>query len=435
MLLREKDMRLIGIDIGTSSVCAVAIEKETGDCLARETVTSDAFCDSEFPFEKIQDTEKIIAIAKGLLDKFFTPDTVSIGVTGQMHGIVYLDRDGRHIGPLYTWQDGRGDEPYRDTTYAEHLGIFAGYGCATDFYNRENGIRPCEAVSFCTIHDYFVMRLVGRKTPLIHTTNAQSFGCFDEKTLSFSYDFHPEVTGEFAIAGFYNNIPVGVAIGDNQASVLSTLTNEDALLLNFGTGSQISIISDEKISGVGIESRPYFEGKYLIVGSALCGGRAYSLLCDFYRSILGEVVDITREEVYNIMQRQLEEEEDIAPLSVDTRFAGTRADSKRRGKIEGISIDNFTPASLTRGVLVGMAEELLDMYYQMGKTRFFAIASGNAIRKNPHLLKIAGERFWMPISVPQHIEEGAYGAALFGAICGGQFKSVAEAQSLIRFQR
>ena len=40
----------------------------------------------------------------------------------------------------------------------------------------------------------------------------------------------------------------------------------------------------------------------ITAGFAFCGGRAYSLLCDFYQMVLREVVDITKEEVYNVME-------------------------------------------------------------------------------------------------------------------------------------
>ena len=54
-----------------------------------------------------------------LLERY--PQTASIGLTGQMHGIVYLDREGRCISPLYTWQDGRGNLP--DYEEAHSIGI------------------------------------------------------------------------------------------------------------------------------------------------------------------------------------------------------------------------------------------------------------------------------------------------------------------------
>ena len=42
----------------------------------------------------------------------------------------------------------------------------------------------------------------------------------------------------------YKGIPVSVAIGDNQASVFSCLSGEEELLINVGTGSQVSVISE-----------------------------------------------------------------------------------------------------------------------------------------------------------------------------------------------
>ena len=58
-------------------------------------------------------------------------------------------------------------------------------------------------------------------------------------------------------------------------------------------------------------------------------------------------VDISRDEVYNIMDKQLRENPETR-LALDTRFAVTRADSKRRGKIEGITNENFTPENRAR---------------------------------------------------------------------------------------
>ena len=54
-----------------------------------------------------------------------------------------------------------------------------------------------------------------------------------------------DITADYCIAGEYKGIPVSVAIGDNQASVFSTLADEGNILLNIGTGSQVSVISDK----------------------------------------------------------------------------------------------------------------------------------------------------------------------------------------------
>ena len=47
------------------------------------------------------------------------------------------------------------------------------------------------------------------------------------------------------------------------------------------------------------------------------------------------------------------------------------------------------------------------------------VASGNAVRKNPALRLALEEVFEMPVSIPKHREEAAFGAALFAAAAAG----------------
>lgn len=426
-------MKAIGIDIGTTSVCGVVIDSESGAVVKSRTENSNAFITGCADREKIQDVDRIMTVAMGILNKLISEDVCVIGVTGQMHGIVYTDKDGNVVSPLYTWQDGRGNLAFRDTTYAKYLGSFSGYGNVTDFYNRTNGIRPDNAVSYCTIHDYFVMKLCGLKTPVIHTSDAASFGCFDLHTRTFDYDFSPEITGEYLIAGRYKGIPVGVAIGDNQASVFSSAMADD-ILINVGTGSQVSVISEEIVIGENIETRPYFENKYLVVGSALCGGRAYSLLKDFFAGAISAFAEVEDDAIYGMMADMLNNEKNRT-LKADTRFDGTRADSSIRGSLTGISCDNFTPGNMVYAFLNGMVDELSGMYEKMGMKRYSVAASGNGIRKNPALVKIVENKFSSSVKIPAHMEEAAVGAAMFGLVCAGVYKNAAEAQRLIKYIR
>lgn len=356
-------MKAIGIDIGTTSVCGVLLDASNGNVLKSLTRNSNAFIESDNEWEKIQSVEKIMSTAMCILDELIEDEVAVIGVTGQMHGIVYTDASGNAVSPLYTWQDERGNLPYKDTTYAKYLNSFAGYGNVTDFYNVQNGIRPPEVVSYCTIHDYFVMKLCSLKKPLMHSSDAASFGLYDLKENKFNYECNVDITADYHIAGSFKGIPVSVAIGDNQASVFSSIS-EDEILLNVGTGSQVSVISENIVESDDVEVRPYFENKYLIVGAALCGGRAYSMLKNFYSEVLGYIEDVDDTKVYDIMNKMLQKAEG-EPLKVDTRFAGTRKNPELSGKIEGITTENFTPAHLTHGVLCGMADELYGMYKLM----------------------------------------------------------------------
>lgn len=424
-------MEIIGIDIGTTSICGISVDAESGKVIASKTVDSNAFLEGK-PFEKIQSPKKILDTAVAILDELINDDTVSIGVTGQMHGIVYTDKDGNAVSPLYTWQDERGNEPYKNTTYAKYLNSFSGYGNITDFYNRRNGVRPKEAENYCTIHDYFVMKLCSLKNPIIHITDAVSFGLYDLEKSKFNYDTNFELVSDYRIAGSYKNIPVSVAIGDNQASVFSALKEEDELLINVGTGSQVSVVSDKIINLQNIETRPYFDNKYLIVGSALCGGRAFSLLKDFYKQIYSYIGNVTDSQVYSIMGEMLKALKEPT-LKADTRFAGTRNKPHITGSISGITTDNFNPCQLTYAFLDGMAEELYSMYDIMNVKGSGMVGAGNGIRKNPHLIQIAQSKFNLKLKIPEHLEEAAFGAALFGGIAARVYKDSAEAQKLIKY--
>ncbi len=425
-------MQIVGIDIGTTSVCGVAVDVHTGQILRSKTVDSNAFLTAAHPWEKIQSPKKLVAVARQILDELLCAPTAAIGVTGQMHGIVYTDADGQAVSPLYTWQDERGNQPYKGTTYAGYLNSFAGYGNVTDFYNRQNGLRPTEAVNYCTVHDYFVMQICGLKQPVMHASDAASLGLYDLKSQKFSYDVALNVTSDYCVAGNYNGIPVGVAIGDNQASVFSTLADPRDVLLNVGTGSQISAVTDTPTAGADYECRPYFEGKYLAVGAALCGGRAYAMLKNFYKELLGCVVDATDAEVYGIMDRLLQNTA-TTTLRADTRFAGTRKDASITGSFTGITQQNFTPGHLALAVVEGMVEELYGMYRQMQIATTGLVGSGNGVRKNPHLIKAAEQKFGAKMKIPRHTEEAAFGAALFAAISAGIFKDARSAQQLIAY--
>ena len=126
-------------------------------------------------------------------------------------------------------------------------------------------------------------------------------------------------------------------------------------------------------------------------------------------------------------------EEKGEALAVDTRFAGTRSDRTVRGSIHNISVGNFTPAALTKGVLEGIINELYDMYKSMGVNIKGVVGSGNGIKKNTHLVKCAENKFGALMKIPKHTEEAAFGAAMFGAICVGVYENSDDAKKIIKY--
>ena len=426
-------MKVLGIDIGTTTISAVVMDMDTQKVEKAYTISNNSFLAAGHAWEKIQDSAVIITKAKNLVDSILEeyPEIERIGMTGQMHGIVYLDKEGNAISPLYTWQDRRCDEKCFDgkcisQIIEEKTGktVPTGYGLATHIYNLKVGSVPQNAVQICTIMDYLGMVLTGEKRPLVHSSNAASLGFYDAEAggfvkedlerLGVDIGILPTVTEYFTFLGEYRGRLVSVAIGDNQASFLGAVHDmENTVLVNIGTGGQISVLSDHCFMAENIEARPFVKGRYLLAGSSLCGGRAYATLEKFFKTY-AQAMGVTETNHYAVMEKLLETREETERLIVDTRFSGTRSESERRGKIEGISTENFTPAALIYGVLEGMAQELYDMYQvivaETDRRKVIMIASGNGIRKNVWLQRILSQKFHMSVQLAEYEEEAAVGA-------------------------
>lgn len=434
----HSDALALGIDIGTTNISATVIDLKKKRQIDVYSVAN-AFRIEGTPHGfAMQDAERIVKRAEELV-LYLTglyPNIVCIGITGQMHGIVLTDASGAILSPLYTWQDKRGDALCENgETYCEAIGritgetVSTGYGFATLFYNLKNGLIPEKTASFCSIMDCIAMRLTGKTVPLVHASIAASFGLFDlqanrfleEKLrlLGISPALLPPVTDRTCVYGMWRGIPVAVAIGDNQASFLGSVKYPtESLLINIGTGSQISLTGDARATGADVEIRPLIDGHRLVCGSALCGGSAYAILERFFEEY-AKLVDPQSGAQYETMNALAEHayEQKLAPLNVDTAFYGTRGDPSRRGSVSRIDASNFSPAALTLGVIHGICRELYALYRATGiegKTRI--VASGGAIRKNAVLRKVLADTFGMPLCIGTGKEEASIGAALFAAL-------------------
>ncbi len=427
----------LGIDIGTTSICAVAADAESGKMIACESCPNSSVLPSEHGFERMQSVDIITKSVYGLIDRAEKSlgMPAAIGVTGQMHGILYTDKNGNAVSPLYTWQDARGTLLYKDgKTYSEYVSEVTGYptapgyGAVTHFYNVQNGEFPDNAVCLCTIHSFIAMKLTDGHTPILHASDAASLGVYDLKKADFDRekikelfgegDIFPQVTDKNECVGYCKGrIPVAVAIGDNQASFFGSVGDDgEKLLVNVGTGSQVSVIGELGETETGIECRPYVNGKYLLVGSSLCGGRAYAVLEKFFRDV-ANMCGANIKSAYPFMDKTVNERKNADALCVSTLFDGTRYDPDIRGSITGISVDNFEPAAMMYGFMQGIADELYGLFRKTdGLIRRDSVkaivGSGNGLRANPALCKIIGDTFGMPVSLSDVKEEAAVGAAL-----------------------
>lgn len=421
-----------GIDIGTTTLSAVVLDITQGKQIEAFTRVHGADIVTDKGHERMQDAERIISLSTELLDDLLGkyPDITAIGVTGQMHGIVYTDKEGRACSYLYTWQDSRGRYVLDEIREVTNLTCAAGYGISTHLYNLKNAQVPEEAVHFCSIMDYLVMKLTSNVRPVCHPSVAASFGIYDiEKNdfdrdalmkLGISPDILPCIAADEKKIGEYKGVTVTAALGDNQASVFGSVADEaGSVLVNYGTGSQVSVITDRMSADKPLEVRPYIGGKNIICGCALCGGYAYEVLEGFFRSYTRElgidesqyaVMDALAEKAYNNKNRNR--------ITVSPLFKGTRQDPSVRGSAIGLSANNFEAGSFILATVEGMADELYIMYRGARIIdKSVLVASGNGVRKNKVLQSVLRDKFDMELLLLESKEEAAMGAAMYSALC------------------
>lgn len=453
-------MKFVGLDIGTTTICGVVLDPDEQSIVCSIVKKNSAAIHTENSWEQLQDPRIILEIAGEILNRLCAkyPDIQGIGVTGQMHGIVYVDKSGTAVSPLYTWQDGRGNMPYKDgKTYAEYLiaqtgyPLATGFGLVTHFYQSVHRLVPKGACALCTIQDYLVMRLINLDRPCCDPSNAASLGFFNLRNLEFDKEalaavgidatiLPTVITSLKALGKTKDNIPVFPALGDNQASFIGAVRDLDiSFLVNVGTSSQISVYTHQFAMIPGIELRPFPGGGYLLVGAPLCGGKSYAMLEAFFRGILKFFTKIDYESLYETMNKiDLDSLVSNDLLKISTKFSGTRSDATVRGSISNISLTNFSPEYLVAGFLEGVAAELHEFYGSLPVTvrnKFQLMAgSGNGIRKNKLLRAMFTKVFQMRMEVPLYDEEASLGAALLASTGYGRFQTIQAAMKIIHYQ-
>ncbi len=452
-------MYSIGLDIGTTSVCGIIHNAKTGDIIRSFTLENDSFIQTENKWEKIQDADRLLSLVDKVLNQLLSEKlpVVSIGITGQMHGIVYINENGKAVSPLKIWQDGRGDLPYKDgKTYAEYMSkitgykLATGYGAVTYFYDSVNCNVPENAVGFCTIHDLAAMHFTGSTKPLLHSSDAASLGLFDiekneyNKTavekLGLDYSFFPKSSADFKVMGNFKGIPVSIAIGDNQASFIGSVSDmEKSILVNVGTGSQISCLTESIPDNKALDCRPLMKNSYILAGSSLCGGRAYAMLERLFREIASVVSGEEIKSAYPAMDKIMEKYDNLANgLEVSTLFSGTRSNPRERGYIRNIGTDNFSMAFICDGFMQGIVNEMYDMYsdlkLELSSEKNVMVGSGNGIRNNMALRHRFEQTFGMKMIIPSHKEEAAFGASLFALVASEIYDSINTASRLIKYE-
>jgi sedoheptulokinase len=434
----------LGIDVGTSKVAAVIID---GGRRVIASASREHGADIRgSPGRSEQDVQAIFAAA--LLTVQELPPNLrrqvqAVGVTGQMHGVVVLDEHRAPLTPLITWQDGRcleGDFLARLSARCGHR-LGTGFGCATLAWLVEHQALPAGAAASATVQDVLVAALCGESRPVTDPTDAASWGLLDLRWLDWDCQAvqkallppwvlprvvpcgtlagkaHPQAAGDLGVPA---GVPVAVAIGDNQASLLATLEDPRTdLALTLGTGGQVSAVLPADVEAGPLppnctyEYRPFPGGRMLVVAASLCGGAAWAWLAD---AVIRWFEDFAapappRDQVFQRLNQLGAQAKGTLELS--PHFLGERYDESLRGGIRGIGLGNFDLGNLARATargIVGNLKAMLPAHALTGRRR--VVGSGNALRRNPLLRAMAEEVFGLPLKLSDSQEEAATGAAI-----------------------
>jgi sugar (pentulose or hexulose) kinase len=474
---------VIGIDLGTTTITALALDAQTREIVATATAPNaaettsapdrargysewDARAICETGCACLRDVSRRLGAGRARL--------AGLGITGQQHGAVVVD-DLRPLTPLVNWQDRRGEETYPGgpLTYVQEAArragagaprrtgcrLAAGYMGVTLFWLRAKDALP-PAGTACFLMDYFGALLTGT-APVTDPTCAASSGVFDVQAGAWDAELiaaldlpamlFPEVrpsgaplgalTAAMADAtGLPQGLPVFVGIGDNQASFLGSVADRgDSVLVNVGTGGQVSVYVDGFGFDPLLETRPFPGGGYLLACAGLCGGRSYALLERFYRQVGEEVCGAAASgPLYAAMNRLAESApRGAGGLVCEPFFTGTRHRPELRASWTGVSAENFTPANVTRALLEGMARAFRTGYDAIGRLggggKSQLVGAGNGLRENGVLARCVADEFGLPLRLPLHREEAAFGAARLAAASAGLFPDLGAAGRLIRY--
>jgi sedoheptulokinase len=447
-------MYTLGIDIGTTNLNVSLLDLDERRIVQRRSAPNPRF-PSPDEYAYLQDPGLIIASVRDMIASIQEPIS-AMCVTGQVHGILYVDSQGRPLSSLSTWLDRRGTVSLpsqggktAQTLLFEKTGIHLpnGYGLLSHYANRWLGLVPPGAHRILGILEYVTGELVGEVLTRSDGSTLGPFGGFDPVTERQNPVLLNEVLDSptpgflsparpFEIAGTTaRGIPVTYPVGDNQAGFFGLIARPaSTCLVSIGTSGQISVFSPSSVCAPTMELRPYLGLGFLHVGATLCAGKAYEVLQKFLQEVLkAGGISVEDEAVFRMMARSAQAVGAPSPLEVDTAFNGSRSDAHRRGSIRGITLDNLTLGNMVRGTVEGIIRELEE--FRQGAEGIFRdlrtlVATGSAVRKNPLFSQELERQFNLELRIPQIDGGAALGAALIAAV-GAHLVSLPDLEGLI----
>ena len=443
----------IGADLGTSSLKLLLLDRD-GNILNKATKNySVSYPAPGWSEQDPEDWWRAFIDGVGELLCGFDKSAVSgIGIGGQMHGLVSLDKNGDVIRPCILWNDGR---TAKETAYLnEVIGeqilaestaniAFAGFTAPKLLWMKENEpenfariakiMLPKDYINFlltgkhcCDYSDASGMLLLDVENKKWSEKMLQLCGLTEQQMpeLFESYEVVGNILPEIADKLGIPSVPVVAGAGDNAAAAVGTGTLFSGKCnISLGTSGTVFIPYDsfKPSENNSIHNFCHANGKYHLMGCILSAASCNKW---FYEDILGTAdyegeqsaisdESLGKNHVY-FLPYLMGERSPINDTAARGSFIGMRADTKRQ--------------NMTQAVLEGVAfaiKENLEIAKSMGvKIQRSTVCGGGA--RSKIWMKILANVLNMPLDIPKTEEGPAFGGAMLAMVAVGEYKSVEE---------
>ncbi|MDP9345091.1 MAG: xylulokinase [Actinomycetota bacterium] len=432
--------RIVGLDIGTSSVKGLAVD---GSGTVLGVAERGYPLSTPRPGWSEQDPEDWWRASVEVLEELEADRCLGIGLSGQMHGLVALGADERPLRPAILWNDGRTQEEceqIEERVGRERLLELTGNRALAGFTAPKLlWLRAHEPGLYARIEhvllpkDYVRMRLCGEHA--IDVADASGTLLFDVAARAWSDElldaleipraWLPRVLESPELSGMTpGGVPVAAGAGDQAAGALGVgVDRPGPLSVVLGT------------SGVVFAALPAYAADREARVHAFCHavpGTWHAM--GVMLSAAGSLAWLRRAVGANY--RVLDDEAARWPPGAEgllfaPYLAGERtpyADADARGAFTGLSLRHDRGA-LARATLEGVAYGLrdsLELLRELGVRPELGRASGGGAASDLWL-RIAASVLGLPLERTESEEGSAFGAALLAGVRAGVFRDAADA--------
>jgi xylulokinase len=422
---------LVGLDVGTTGVKALAL---SADGVGTGRAEEEYPLSTPRPGWAEQDPDDWVRAAEVALSQLGGGER-SVGLSGQMHGLVVLDSEQRVLRPAILWNDQRTAAECAEIEERIGLGrlieltgnrALPGFTAPKLLWLRRHEPEVYARIEHVLLpKDYVRLRLTGERAT--DAADASGTLLFDVSRRRWSEEVLDALDIPVAwLPAAYESpdVPAAPGAGDQAAAALGVgVDRPGPLSVVLGT------------SGVVFAALPGFAADPQARVHAFCHavpGRwhAMGVMLSAAGSLrwVRDVLGGTYEELIAEAERWPPGVEGLTFLPYLQGERTPHADPNARGAFVGLTLRHDRGA-LVRAVLEGVAYGLrdsLELLRGLGVEADVGRASGGGARSDLWL-RIAATVFDLPLERPVVEEGSAYGAALLAGVAAGTFSDVHEA--------